>query len=65
MQATFVRLDEGHRQLLMQEAARRGCSLSDLIRQATISFFHLPTNGPKEAIKEQRPDNANVTEASA
>lgn len=53
MQATFVKFEQRHRQLLQEKARRDGCSLSDLIRHATIHFFDLPTDGPNMANVEQ------------
>lgn len=60
MQATYVKFQETHRDLLIEEARRRGCTMSDLVRQATIHFFHLPTDGPKQATTEQTSAHAGA-----
>ena len=53
MQAVYTKFEERHRDLLREEARQRGCTISDLVRQATIAFFHLPTDGPFMATMEQ------------
>lgn len=53
MQATYVKFENKQRELLKEEALRRGCTISDLVRQATIHFFNLPVGGPKATAMEQ------------
>lgn len=62
MQATFVKLDEAHRRILQERARGEGCSMSDLIRRATILHFHLPTGGPNLAVEEQKEAYADSVE---
>jgi len=60
MQGTFVKLEERHREALQERARAEGCTMSDLIRRATIQFFDLPTDGPIGAVVEQHVTNGNA-----
>lgn len=63
MQATYVKFSEEDRAFLIREAQRRGCSMSDLVRQATLDFFNLRSDGPERAFKEQkRAASGDITE---
>ena len=42
--AVFVRMEQRHVEILVTKAAEDGCSVSDLVRKAAISFFHLPVS---------------------
>lgn len=65
MQAVFVKFQDRHRIFLKEKARQRGCTMSDLVREATIDFFSLPTDGPDIAVMEQKhAESPGVTPAA-
>lgn len=44
-QRIMIRLAPKHKEILVGLARRRGCSISDLAREAVIGHFSLPTDG--------------------
>ena len=49
MRPVYVKFAESHHRILRQKARDEGCSISDLVRRATIGLFHLPTGGDEIA----------------
>lgn len=49
MRPVYVKFEERHHRILQQRARDEGCSMSDLIRRATIGLFHLPTRSEEFA----------------
>lgn len=49
MRPVYAKFEERHHAILKQRARDEGCTLSDLVRRATISVFSLPTTGEEIA----------------
>lgn len=43
--SVFVRMEQRHVEILISKAAEDGCSVSDLVRKACISYFNMPVSG--------------------